>query len=132
MRDLRETANAAPRKKRTRAQQQKENQDKRDWQARCRELQMCTRCGEKDKRTVNGMALCARCAAKKNKQQRENYDNEAMNAYSKARRDAWREQGKCTYCGGKKEDPNKMLCIDCRVRAKMQRHRRERKAVEGK
>lgn len=123
----RHRANASPRKKRTPEQNAEENQNKREWHARCKELQICIRCGNKDKRTVNGLAMCAICAAKANMSHRRNYDVVAMRAYGKARRDAWREQGRCTYCGGKKEDADKRLCIDCQVRARLRYAARQRK-----
>ena len=120
----RHRANASPRKKRSPEQQAKENADKREWQAKCLEIQICTRCGRKDKHTVNGHLLCSICAAKKNKWQHEHWNSEEKSKYYKNRRNQWREQGLCTYCGGKKEEPDKMLCIDCRVRARMRRTKR--------
>lgn len=121
----RHKAGASPRKPRSAAQSEQEKQDKREWEARCKSLQMCVRCGEKDKYTVNGHRLCKRCSERKNQNQREHYDHEKMSSYYKSRRDAWRQQGLCTYCGGEKEEQNKMLCIDCRVKARMQRRKRE-------
>ena len=94
-----------------------------------RDLQACISCGTKDKRTVNGYGLCVICAAKKRKWNKEHRDKAANSAYMKARRDKWREQGLCTYCGGKREEPDKMLCIDCRVKARMKRRKREYKKL---
>ena len=120
----RHKANASPRKKRTRQQQLDENQTRREWEARCRQVQICVKCGTKDKYTINGHRTCMRCTALKNKQQRAKYDKQKSSDYRKTRRDKWREQGRCTYCGGKKEEPDKAMCIDCRVKARMQRIRR--------
>ena len=116
--------NASPRKPKSKKQRNEDNATKREWRLKSIELGICSICCTKDKRTVNGYELCGKCAAKKNKWQREHYNSESQKAYHKARRDKWREQGLCTYCGGRREEPDKMLCIDCRVRAKMKRMRR--------
>ena len=120
----RHRANASPRKPRTPEQREYENANKREWTARLKALQVCTLCGTKDRRTVNGRGLCERCAAKRRKWQGEHRHLEADRAYAKARRDKWREQGLCTYCGGKREEPERMLCIDCRVKARMKKWRK--------
>ena len=121
----RHRANASPKKPRTQEQRERENANKRDWTARFRSLKACIVCGTKDKRTVNGYGLCAICAAKKRKWGHEHRDLEAERAYAKARRDKWREQGLCTYCGGKRDEPDKMLCTDCRVKARMKKRKRK-------
>ncbi|MBP5709995.1 MAG: hypothetical protein J6W84_03355 [Bacteroidales bacterium] len=121
----RHRANASPKKKRTPEQRKRENDDKRAWYAMCVEKMMCVQCGRKDKHTVNGHRYCAICQEKKNKRNREKWDSEEKAAYHKNRRDKWREQGLCTCCGGKKEEPDRMMCIDCRVKAKMNRLRRQ-------
>lgn len=120
----RHKANASPRKKRTKAQQDEENKTRREWQEMCRKLHMCVNCGAKDRYTINNHRLCLKCSTKKNSQQRAKYDKQKASEYTKKRRDAWREQGRCTYCGGKKEEPDKVMCIDCRVKARMQRIKR--------
>lgn len=125
----RNKANASPRPKRTPEQQAKSTQDKRDWIQRCKDVQMCIRCGTKDKHTIAGHRLCLICAGKDNKRQRETRDKERVNESNKSRRDSWREHGLCTYCGGKKEEPDKAMCIDCRVRARMNYRARQRKAT---
>ena len=119
--------NAYKRKPKSAKQRKRENADKREWREKCLRLGICSACGTKDKRTVNGYEFCVTCAAKKNKWQRDHYDKEKKNAYYKARRDKWREQGLCTYCGGKKEDSDMMMCINCRVRVKMKRLRKGKK-----
>lgn len=94
-----------------------------------RKLHACTVCGTKDKRTVNGHGFCAICAAKKREWNRKHRDLEAERAYDKARRDKRREQGLCTYCGGKRDEPDKMLCTDCRVKARMKKRKMEYKKL---
>lgn len=122
----RHRANASPRKPKTPKQREAENADKREWRSELIRLHACISCGTKDRRTtVNGYELCVRCAAKKRKWQQDHKDLEKQREYAKARRDRWRELGRCTYCGGSKEEPDKMLCIDCRVKAKMKRIKRE-------
>ena len=123
----RHKANASPRKPRSEEQRKQESANKKAWKERLLALGACTQCGTKDKRTVKGMHLCVTCAAKKRRSQRAHWDNEKNNAYMKARRDAWRAQGLCTYCGGKREEPEKMLCVDCRVKARMREWARKRK-----
>lgn len=121
---------ANPRKKLNKEQREHASQYKRDVKQWYLEHQVCMRCKTKDKHTLAGHLLCARCAAKQAKHRRDKYDAEKMNAYHKSRRDAWREQGLCTNCGGKKEEPDKMMCIDCRVRARMRHAARQRKKKE--
>ena len=125
----RHKANASPRKPKTDAQRENDNATKREWRKKSMELGICSSCGTKDKRTVKGYGKCAICAAKKAKWQREHYDKEEKHVYYKNRRDMWREQGLCTYCGGKRDDTTKMLCTDCRVKARMQY--RKRRANDG-
>lgn len=119
----------ARRAKPTPEQREMERQNKRDWYNLCKSHQMCVRCGTKDKRTVNGHTTCVMCAAKANKRRKESYDSAVVCARDKARREMWREQGLCTCCGRKKEEPNKAMCIDCRVAARLRSAARKRKAT---
>ena len=125
--ETRHRANASPRKPRTEEQKREESANKKAWKERLLALGACTQCGTKDKRTVRGMHLCVICAAKKSRSQKKHWDKGKQSAYMKSRRDAWREQGRCTYCGGRKEEPEKMLCVDCRVKARM-RYRARKKS----
>ena len=125
----RHKANANPRKPKTDEYRERHNADKREWRRKCIELGICSCCGVRDKHTVEGHEFCSRCAARKNKWQREHWNKDKKSEYHKSRRDAWREQGLCTYCGKPKEEPDKMLCIDCRVRARMRY--RKRRADDG-
>ena len=120
---------AKPRAPRTPKQRAQENADKRAWYKMCIDKHICVQCRRKDKHTVDGHAFCAICQGKKNKKQREKWNSSEQAAYCKNRRDRRREQGLCTYCGREKEEPDKMLCIDCRVKAKLKRLRK--KAAKG-
>ena len=71
----RHKANASPRKPRTPEQLKRENQDKHEWYLRCAELQVCVKCGKKDKHTVQGHRYCALCQGKRNKMQREKWNH---------------------------------------------------------
>lgn len=111
--------------KRTPEQQEIENESRREWEARRVELQMCAKCGAKDRNTVNGHRLCLRCAAKKRIYAANEYDPEKRSEYIRQRREQFRAEGRCTRCGGKREDASKAMCVDCRVRARMNRRRRQ-------
>lgn len=114
-----------PRQKRTPEQQEIENESRREWEARRVELQLCAKCGAKDKNTVNGHRLCLRCTAMKRVYAANKYDPERRSEYIRKRRDRFRAEGRCTRCGGKREDANKAMCVDCRVRARLNRRRRQ-------
>jgi len=119
------------RKPKTREQRDKENADKRAWAAKLKSLHACTRCGTKDKRTLNGYTTCAICAAKHRRWQRNCEDKERKHERTKKLRDLRREQGLCPNCGGKREEPDRVLCIDCRVRARMNDWRRKQAKQAG-
>ena len=117
------------RKPRTPERREIENADKRAWAKMYRDAGMCLRCGAKDKRTVNGKGLCMWCATKVNGEARKRRaeNKEKYNEYGKNRREKWKEEGLCSCCGGKKEEPDKKMCIDCRVRYRLAKKRRKEK-----
>lgn len=100
------------------------NANKREWKKLQNAAHVCIRCGEKDARTLDGRNYCLPCSRYMAKLQKENYDSEHKNALRNARRTEWKAEGLCSRCGGKKEDPDKAMCIDCRVKSRMT-HRRQ-------
>lgn len=114
----------------SRKKRNEENADKREWCAILKSLHACTRCGTKDKRTINGFATCTVCAAKHRRWQSNCEDKERKHERTKKLRDMRREKGLCTNCGKKKrQEPEKMLCIDCRVRSRMNEWKRKQKKM---
>ena len=114
----------------TREKRDAENADKRAWTAKLKSLHACTRCGTKDKRTLNGFSTCMICAAKHRRWQQTSEDKERKHARLKKLRDWRREQGLCTNCGGRREEPDKVLCVDCRVRARMNEWKRKQRRAK--
>lgn len=117
--------------KRSEERKNRENADKREWARMMKAKQICVICGRKDKRTVDGRSQCLFCATRLNERARERRKTETgdkLRAQGKARRKRWEEQGRCSNCGGPKEEPEFKMCIDCRMRSKLNRKRREREA----
>lgn len=123
--------NRKPRKpkKRTAERREIENKDKREWRQMAKDKGICVSCGAKDKYTVAGKAHCIYCSTKINARlrQRRIENGDLLREQAKARRDKWREQGRCSSCGGRKEEPRYNMCIDCRMRHKLSKMRRENK-----
>lgn len=110
-----------PRKQRTEEQRQEDNANKREWARMRKKAHLCVYCGAQDKRTLNGASSCLVCATKRSKKRRETWDYNHQKELRDARKQRWREAGLCSECGGEKEEPEKAMCIDCRVRHKMRK-----------
>lgn len=108
----------------TEEQRARKNENKREWRKRQSEAHVCFRCGEKDARTLDGRNYCLPCSRYMAALQKKNYDSEHKNALRNARRAEWKAAGLCSRCGGKKEEPDKAMCIDCTVKSRMT-HRRQ-------
>ena len=116
-------------KVRTPEMRDRENADKREWARMAKAKQICVKCGRKDKYTVSGKNHCLYCSTKINTRSRElraTVKGDKLREQGKNRRAAWKEQGLCSCCGGKREDLKYKMCIDCRMRYKLARHKRER------
>ena len=117
------------RKPRTPERREIENADKRAWAKMHRDAGVCLRCGRKDKRTVNGKGLCLWCANKASAYARERRaeKGDKLNAQGRARRAKWVAEGRCSTCGGRKEEPDKRMCLNCRLRYRLAKARRDEK-----
>lgn len=118
-------ANARKYKPLSEEKRAEKNANKREWKKRQKAAHVCLRCGEKDARTLDGMNYCLPCSRHIAAVVKKSYDSEHKNALRNARRESWRAEGLCSRCGGKKEEPDKAMCIDCRVKTRMD-HRRQR------
>ena len=100
------------------------NANKREWKKRQKAAHVCLRCGEKDARTLDGMNYCLPCSRQIAAVAKKSYDSEHKNAWRKNRRENWRAEGRCTVCGCEKEEADKAMCINCRVKSRMY-HRKQ-------
>lgn len=109
------------RKTMTREQRDEENANKREWARMRKEAHLCIECGKQDKRTLNGKCQCLQCAKKKNDRRRETRDPAHEKELREARKARWVEAGRCSQCGGPKEEPDKAMCATCKVKHKMRK-----------
>lgn len=107
---------------------ERENKDKRDWWHMRRDAGLCVQCGRKDSRTLNGKATCLYCATHNKELAARNYpaNREKSNQQAKVRRERWIAAGLCSECGHEKEEPERKMCLTCRVRAKYRKARLKR------
>lgn len=108
---------------RSEEQRQRENADKRDWAKLRLDHQLCVDCGKKDARTLSGKRQCLQCAKKCADRQKETWDYAHEKELRDARRERWIAAGLCSKCGHPKEEPERALCIDCRVKARLRKKR---------
>jgi hypothetical protein len=109
---------------------------KRAWKAKQKEAGVCTNC--RGPRDVDGALLCAACHAKHRADYQRigkaRYEKRApaVNAETRAKREAWKAAGKCNWCGGDKENPKRLRCTACNARAKeVLRAQRRRRTAAG-
>lgn len=98
-----------------------------EWRKMLRESHLCVDCKKQDAYTLNGHARCFECSFKNSKQACKvaKVNQEKRKIDAKARRDRWRESGKCTRCGRVKPPYDlHMTCAACR--AKMNARRKDR------
>ena len=114
-------------KERTEEQRLQDNANRREWRSMRKAAHVCTECGRQDKRTLNGMSLCLFCATKRNKYARDKRNRARDRETDHARRARWIAEGLCSTCGREKEEPDKAMCIDCRVKCRMRREKKKLK-----
>lgn len=107
----------------TEEQRAEGNAIKREWAKMRKDAHLCIDCGRKDARTINGKCQCLQCAKKRADRSRELWDYDHEKELREARQARWKAAGLCSNCGHPKEEPDKALCINCRVRAKMRKER---------
>lgn len=114
----RERMDAAPQKRAAK------NAAQREWRRMLRERCLCVDCKKQDAYTLNGHARCFECSQKNSIQACKvaRATQEKRNINAKARRDQWREDGRCTRCGGVKLPYDlHMTCAICRAKSKAKR-----------
>ena len=113
-------------KPRARSEEQRaaENAAKREWRQMRREAHLCVDCGQMDRRTLDGRANCQTCATRRNANKRAHQDHDRANAMDRERRARWEAEGRCTNCGRARDEPGRLMCVDCRVRMRMQKWRK--------
>lgn len=99
------------------------NAIKRDWAKMLKDAHLCVDCRRKDARTVKGMSRCLQCSKKRANRSRELWDYEHKKELREARQARWKAAGLCSNCGHEKEEPDKSMCIDCRLRAKLRKEK---------
>ena len=87
----------------------------RKWRTLKKQNHICIDCGRQDAYTLNGRTRCAECAQKDAARRRETRDNVKNAESSKAARDRWRAEGRCTRCGKTKWNDGYMTCPECRA-----------------
>lgn len=120
-------AHPKTRKKLTEEQRAESNAYRREWAQMRKSAHVCVQCGRVDARTLAGRSFCLQHGKRRSDLAKQNYDPEHQKELREARKDRWIAAGLCSNCGHPKEEPDKKLCINCRVRAKM---RKERKKAE--
>lgn len=108
---------------------ERENKNKRDWWHMRRDAGLCVQCGHKDARTLNGLATCLYCATRDREIAARNHDSEKESEQAKARREKRIAAGLCSVCGRAKEEPERKMCITCRVKAKYRKARLKREGA---
>ena len=121
-------AKAHHKERKTKAQciqsdQQEPYGTKREWAKMRKDAHLCIDCGRKDARTINGKCQCKQCAKKRADMSKEKWDAAHEKELREARKARWVAAGLCSNCGHPKEEPDKALCINCKVRAKMRKER---------
>lgn len=119
-------AGKAP-KQRTEEQRLQDNANRREWHRMRKAAHVCVECGRQDKRTLGGMSTCLFCATRRNKLARERRDQARVHELEVARREKWLAKGLCSQCGREKEEPDKNMCIDCRVKSRIRYERKKLK-----
>ena len=112
-----------PKKPLTQEQRDAGNTTKREWEKMRKDAHLCVVCGRKDARTINGRIHCLQCAKRRAECARKRRNKKHAQELREARVARWKAAGLCSTCGGKKEEPDKAMCIDCRVRAKLRKAR---------
>ena len=106
-------------------QRNQKNAEKREWDQRMKSAHLCVKCGKMDARTVNGKSHCLQCAKALAKRKRDNWDFEHEKEVRDTRRANWIAAGMCSTCGRPKEEPERAMCLSCRVKAKMRNEKRK-------
>lgn len=119
-------AGKAP-KQRTEEQRLQDIENKREWYHMRKNAHVCVQCGRQDKRTLSGMSTCLFCATRRNKNARENRDKARDRETDAARKARWIAAGLCSTCGGEKEEPERAMCINCRVKSRLRYERNKYK-----
>lgn len=101
------------------------NAENRALYAMRKKLGLCVNCGKRDRNTTGGKRFCVACSVRDRKWRRDHYDAQKDKAKRAARVEKWRAAGLCTNCGRERQEPDRMWCVDCRVRARMQCRRRK-------
>lgn len=110
---------------RSEEQRQQDNANKREWANMRKAYNLCVACGKKDAHTLSGKRLCLQCATKATVRQKQRWDYGHEKDLRKARKERWEAAGLCSQCGHPKEEPDRKMCIDCRVKAKLQKRRKD-------
>lgn len=116
---------AHPKKPRVRKDEERErdNAEKREWARMRKEAHVCVDCGRADKETIGGKSRCLQCLKKRAYRQKQQWDSGHEKELRDARREKWIAEGLCSSCGHEKEEPDKKMCITCRVRAKLRKQK---------
>jgi len=118
-----EKSHAQPKKPLTEERREADNATKREWAKMRRDAGLCVDCGAKDARTINGKCWCLQCSRKRSARARANRNPEHESELRLARKEKRIAAGMCSVCGKPKEEPDKKMCIDCRVKAKYRKEK---------
>ena len=97
------------------------NAERREWDRRKKAAHLCVKCGRMDARTLDGKTHCLHCSKLLAAMARQTYDPEHEKVLRDTRRANWIAAGLCSTCGRPKEEPERAMCIDCRVKARMRK-----------